>query len=83
VANSVIDHALAESIKTVQSGGSYTIVYLSTPGEAPEVQREPVHQELKKRATYSQVVRREDEGDTERDTRPLFEKYEFFNKGMR
>ncbi|CAI4210449.1 unnamed protein product [Parascedosporium putredinis] len=49
------------------------------PGQAAEAS-EAEHQELK-RGSYVQVVRRDD-NETGRDTRGLFQKYEFFNKGL-
>lgn len=73
-----LDYVLGESLREVQAGDSYTIVYLTTPAEAPRLRTAPVQTELK-RGVSALFAR---QNGTERDTRSLFEKYQFFNEGM-
>ena len=72
----VLDYILGESLRDVQAADSYTIVYLTTPAEARPLTASPVRPELKRRASPSTKARRD-----ERDTRSLFDKYQFFNQG--
>lgn len=54
-------------------------MYLTTPAEATKHKASPVHAELKRGVSPSPRQKRDEK---ERDTRGLFEKYEFFNAGM-
>lgn len=54
-------------------------MYLTTPAEATKLEASPVHAELKRGVSPSPHQKRDEK---ERDTRSLFEKYEFFNAGM-
>ncbi|SPO00684.1 uncharacterized protein DNG_03432 [Cephalotrichum gorgonifer] len=73
------DYVLGESIRAAQAGESYTIVYLTTPAEAPRLKASPIHAELKRGVSPLPIQRRDESG---RDTRSLFEKYQFFNSGL-
>lgn len=80
-ADEALDITFAQRLGGTTEGGSYTIIFLSTPGEpAYETEfDEPVRMDLKRHTQGSPVRRRANE--TERDTRPLFEKYQFFTPG--
>jgi hypothetical protein len=70
----LLDYVLGESLNAIQAGAdSYTVVYLTTPGRTAGPKASPVHAELKR-----SNGKRADEG---RDTRSLFEKYQFFTDG--
>ena len=78
---SVIDDILGQALEPLLSSDSYTILFVGTPGEPsyqPEFE-EPVRMDLK-RHLLNQPIRRQD-NETERDTRNLFEKYQFFTPG--
>ncbi|KAH7166242.1 BIG/ATPase V1 complex, subunit S1 [Dactylonectria macrodidyma] len=75
------DEILSKSIDGLQSSNSYTILFVGTPGEQtyePEFD-DRVRMDLK-RDLRSSPMRRANE--TERDNRPLFEKYQFFTPGI-
>lgn len=54
-------------------------MYLTTPAEVTKLEASPVHAELKRGVSPSPHQKRDEK---ERDTRGLFEKYQFFNTGM-
>lgn len=78
-----LDDILGQALEPILSSGSYTILFIGTPGEKnyqPEFE-DPVRMDLK-RHVQSQPIRQEkNETKPERDTRPLFEKYQFFTPG--
>jgi hypothetical protein len=74
--------------KSLSHSLPYTVLYLTTPNPHPAAApheemlyepafEEPVHMELKR-----QLVARIPPKTTTNDTRPLFEKYQFFTPGM-
>ncbi|PHH71474.1 hypothetical protein CDD82_6494 [Ophiocordyceps australis] len=76
------DATLATSLDAIMSTNSFTIIFYSPPGE-PVYEAEfsdSLHIEMK-RDMHSMPMRRKD-NDSERDTRPLFEKYQFFTPGV-
>ncbi|KAL0944070.1 ER protein big1 [Colletotrichum truncatum] len=78
------DHILGDSLEKLKGDSdSYTVIYLSSPSEATYQAEftEPLHAELK-RHEASFLHARKDKNETERDTRPLFEKYIFFTPGI-
>ncbi|KAF7545278.1 hypothetical protein G7Z17_g9289 [Cylindrodendrum hubeiense] len=75
------DELLSKSIDELKSSDSYTILFVGTPGEQtyqPEFD-DRLRMDLKRDLSSSPM--RRDNG-TERDTRPLFEKYQFFTPGI-
>jgi hypothetical protein len=78
-----IDHIFGESLKTLSSSDSYTVLYLSSPAEIvyeAEFQ-DPMYDELKKRAADYLVAGPLAWNKTEWNKLPLFEKYVFFHPG--
>lgn len=77
----LLDLTLAQRLEDTTVGNSYTVVFLSSAGEpAYEIEfDETVRMDLKRHVRGSPLPRRADDG--ERDTRPLFEKYQFFTPG--
>ncbi|RCI13564.1 hypothetical protein L249_5477 [Ophiocordyceps polyrhachis-furcata BCC 54312] len=76
------DSILFEKLEALTKSDSYTILFLSRPGE-PAYQAEfidTIHQDLK-RDLEPELVRRE-ENNTEWDRLPLLEKYQFFTPGI-
>ncbi|KAJ6438687.1 ER protein BIG1 [Purpureocillium lavendulum] len=76
------DAVLANSIDSATKSDSYTILFYSTPSE-PAYEPEFVdslHMDLKRDMEGAHGAR-VDNG-TQRDTRPLFEKYQFFTPGI-
>ncbi|KAK7397665.1 hypothetical protein QQX98_012964 [Neonectria punicea] len=76
------DDALSRSLDGLSLSESYTILFVGTPGEQiyePEFD-DRLRMDLK-RDLRSSPMRRADNG-TERDRRPLFEKYQFFTPGI-
>ena len=75
------DHELGVLLDTLD--GEYTVIMLSDPNEFKAYEPEfvdSVHMDLK-RDQPAANARRKDDNQTERDTRPLFEKYQFFTPG--
>ena len=76
-----LDDILSRSLDGLSSSESYTILFVGTPGEQiyePEFD-DRLRMDLK-RDLRSSPMRRAD-NETERDRRPLFEKYQFFTPG--
>ncbi|RDA89936.1 hypothetical protein CP533_3301 [Ophiocordyceps camponoti-saundersi (nom. inval.)] len=76
------DEILFDKLETLTRSDSYTILFLSSPGE-PAYQAEfvdTIHQDLK-RDLEPELVRRE-ENNTEWERLPLLEKYQFFTPGI-
>ncbi|KAL3957901.1 hypothetical protein ACCO45_008479 [Purpureocillium lilacinum] len=76
------DAVLANNIDSVTKSGSYTILFYSTPSE-PAYEPEFVdslHMDLKR--DMEGTPRAGNKNSTQRDTRPLFEKYQFFTPGI-
>lgn len=75
------DAALGDKLADIMAEDSYTVIFMSSTREPTSYEadfNEPVQTELKKRVQNDRVIRRQ---DSERDTRPLFEKYQFFTPG--
>lgn len=63
---------------------SYSVLYVTSPSESATYEADfsnSVSDELRKLRAREIPVRRA-QNDTEKDTRPLFEKYQFFTPGM-
>uniref|UniRef100_A0A0L0NHJ4 Protein BIG1 n=1 Tax=Tolypocladium ophioglossoides (strain CBS 100239) TaxID=1163406 RepID=A0A0L0NHJ4_TOLOC len=76
------DAILASSLEASTKSDSYTILLFSTPAE-PAYEPEFVdslHMDLKR--DVQGIPTRQEENKTQRDTRPLFEKYQFFTPGI-
>lgn len=81
------DESLGVVLRQYEAAGAFTVVYTAGKPWAgaddthheytPEFRTDPSHQELKRQLGGSNVLRRANE----RDTRPLFEKYQFFTPG--
>ncbi|KAF4120164.1 Vacuolar ATP synthase subunit S1 (ATP6S1) [Geosmithia morbida] len=73
---------LGDKLASIMADDSYTVIFMSSP-EEPTVYdaefEEPVKMELKKRVQNDHISRRQ---DSDRDTRALFEKYQFFTPGV-
>ncbi|KFA62604.1 hypothetical protein S40285_05190 [Stachybotrys chlorohalonatus IBT 40285] len=77
------DAILAGSLEKTTLGDSYTILYLSTPGEGTTYEAEfaePLRMELKRNVQQSFARRQSNETDWNR--LPLFRKYQFFTPGI-
>ncbi|CAM1508501.1 Fc.00g053490.m01.CDS01 [Cosmosporella sp. VM-42] len=73
---------LGQNLEAILSSDSYTFLFIGTPGEPiyePEFD-EPLRMDLKRHTQGKPILRRANE--TVRDTRPLFEKYQFFTPGI-
>lgn len=80
-ADASADAILADNLEEATKSDSFTILFYSTP---PEPAYEPEffetsHMDLKRDVQGTPYAR--DENSTHRDTRPLFEKYQFFSPG--
>ncbi|UNI19155.1 hypothetical protein JDV02_005364 [Purpureocillium takamizusanense] len=76
------DAVLADNIEAATTSDSYTFLFYSTPSE-PAYEPEfvnPLHMDLKRDMEGTPIVR--NTNSTQRDTRPLFEKYQFFTPGI-
>ncbi|KAH7318756.1 BIG/ATPase V1 complex, subunit S1 [Stachybotrys elegans] len=77
------DAVLSSSLKRLTTTDSYTIVFLSTPGEPTSYKAdfgEAMHTDLKRGIKASHV--RRDSNNTDWDRLPVFEKYQFFTPGI-
>jgi len=76
------DAMLAERLTAATADDSFTILFMSTPGELSYESRfdEPVRMDLKRHVQGSHIRRKDNE--TEWDKLPLFEKYQFFTPGI-
>ncbi|GAO17005.1 hypothetical protein UVI_02022190 [Ustilaginoidea virens] len=75
------DDALSKELDATTLGNSYTILLYAPPRE-PLYDSEflqPLHLDMKRGVDDAPVPRA---NDTQRDTRPLFEKYQFFTPGI-
>lgn len=80
--NKLPDGVLSNTIGDTKDWDSFTVLFYSPSGEPtyePEFQ-EPLRMEIKRDTLGTQHRRASDTPD--RDTRPLFEKYQFFTPGM-
>ncbi|KAH6686676.1 BIG/ATPase V1 complex, subunit S1 [Plectosphaerella plurivora] len=78
------DHILGEAIEEAKSSKSYSVLYLTSPGISATYEADfgnSMSDELKRLRAREVPVRRAENG-TEKDTRPLFEKYQFFTPGI-
>ncbi|KAH7362496.1 BIG/ATPase V1 complex, subunit S1 [Plectosphaerella cucumerina] len=78
------DYLLRGAIEEAQSSKSYSVLYLTSPGESATYEADfgnSMSDELK-RLRARVVPGRRAENGTEKDTRPLFEKYQFFTPGI-
>lgn len=76
-----VDEKLAKTISTLSTRNSYTILFHATPQEPLYNSEfiEPLHTHMKRSDGNTLASKRANE--TQRDTRPLFEKYQFFTPG--
>lgn len=77
------DATLSEKIEAVMAHSSYTILFLSTPGERTTYEvdfEDPVKMDIKRHFQGSNEARKKNE--TEWNKLPLFEKYQFFTPGI-
>ena len=77
-----LDAILSEKLVEATADDSYTILFISTPGEPTTYEAdftEPVQMDLKRNVNNGAVRRQGNETDWNK--LPLFEKYQFFTPG--